>query len=279
MNRDGAPLERPFFIELGADRLFAFLHEAAGERRGAVVFCHAFAEEKLWSHRVYVTSARELARAGYSVLRFDVRGEGDSSGEFEEATITTRVEDTVRAVDVARRETGVDRVVLLGHRLGGSIAALAAARAGASVGGVAVWDPLLDGAEYFFQLLRSHMTSQMATLGKVTRTREDLVAAIAAGEIVVVDGYGLTAALYEEISGLRWLDLANALEHSTLLVEVPRAGQTQPSEALAGLKASHPKIRVSLATEPPFWRETRQFHRHAPQFMGATLEWLRGLAS
>ena len=65
--------------------------------RGGVLLCHAFAEEKLWSHRVYVTFARELAALGYAVLRFDFRGEGDSDLEFEQATISTRIADVITA--------------------------------------------------------------------------------------------------------------------------------------------------------------------------------------
>ena len=74
--------EQPFFDGTGDSRLFAFAHHPVGASRGNVVFCHAFAEEKLWSHRVYVTFARELAQAGYGVLRFDMRGEGDSGREL-----------------------------------------------------------------------------------------------------------------------------------------------------------------------------------------------------
>ena len=46
----------------------------------AFVFCHPLTEEKLWTHRVFVTFARELAAAGHTVLRFDYRGNGDSDG-------------------------------------------------------------------------------------------------------------------------------------------------------------------------------------------------------
>jgi pimeloyl-ACP methyl ester carboxylesterase len=270
--------EQPFYFEVGGDRLFAFLHRSGDSSRGAIVLCHALAEEKLWSHRVYVSAARELARAGYDVLRFDMRGEGDSSRDFEATTISTRVEDTLRAAQVARDRTGAKQVVLVGHRFGGTVAARAAQAAGDDVKAIAVWDPLPDGADYFSSLLRSNLTSQMATLGKVTRTREDLLQAISNGETVLVDGYGLTAALHSEISAVRWSEQADLLRHPTLLIEVPKGDQAQPSDVFLRMQATRAQLRLQLAAEPPFWRETRQLHQRAPLFTKATLDWLQEVA-
>jgi uncharacterized protein len=268
-------LEQPFFFDLSGEKLFAMLHLPAAHRLGTVVLCHAFAEEKLWSHRVYVTFARELAAAGYAVLRFDMRGEGDSDREFEQSDIDTRVADTRRAVDVACERTGDRAVTLVGHRLGGSIAAAAAGELGDRVRGVIAWDPVLDGADYFGGLLRSNMATQMATAGKVTRTRDALIAAMLAGEVVVADGYGLAAPMYRGICTLQWSTRADFFRRPMLALEVPKGEQTAPSAVLTGLLCPHPGASVQLAAEPPFWRETRQFHRRAGNFTAATLEWLR----
>ena len=272
--------EEPFFFGLGADRLFGFLHRPAGPVRGMLALCHAFAEEKLWSHRVYVTFARDAARNGFGVLRFDARGEGDSSREFEDTTIETRIDDTLRAAQVLReRIGGTAPLMLLGHRLGGSIAAVAATRAAGEVKGVIVWDPVPDTADYFGQLLRSNMATQMATEGKVTRARDALIQQILAGESVVVDGYGLTAALYREMLALSWNELPQVLPGPALIIEVPKGEQTTPSAVLAALAAARPLVQVKLAAEPPFWRETRQFHQRAPAFTQATLAWLTEVAA
>ena len=67
--------ETPTFIPHLEDRLFGMLHEPEGRTsRTPFVFCHPFAEEKLWTQRVYVSFARRLAREGHPVLRFDYRG-------------------------------------------------------------------------------------------------------------------------------------------------------------------------------------------------------------
>ena len=73
--------EKPFIFPNGSYNLFGILHEPEIESNGeGFVFCSPFAEEKLWAHRVFVNFARELARLGYTVLRFDYMGHGDSEG-------------------------------------------------------------------------------------------------------------------------------------------------------------------------------------------------------
>ena len=56
--------ETPFFFPSGKHSLFGILHQpAAATCLPAFVFCHPFGEEKLWTHRVFVSFARRLARA------------------------------------------------------------------------------------------------------------------------------------------------------------------------------------------------------------------------
>jgi len=267
--------EQPFFTGEGDHRLFAFLHRAHTAPRAVLVFCHAFAEEKLWSHRVYVTFARDMARLGYAVLRFDMRGTGDSSLDFEAATIDTRVADTLRAIDIAReRKAGVP-VVLMGHRFGAMMAAIAAERASVPLKGLVLWDPIMDGEEYLGGLLRSNLATQMATQGKVTRTREVLTQAMLDGETVIVDGYGLTPELCRGLMPLKWANMPQLLRNvPALILEVPKGPQTEPSPELSEFAADRPNLTLELSAELPFWRETRQFHQRAGNFTAATEQWL-----
>lgn len=247
--------ESPFFFELGNDRLFAVHHRPEGgspggdgPRRG-VVLCHALAEEKLWSHRVYVSLARELAAAGWAVLRFDCRGEGDSDLEFEEATLETRVADALRAAAVLRsREPQLERCVFLGHRLGCAVAARAAAGAPGIADALIAWDPIENGSAYLMQWLRSALASQLVATGKAP-TRSALLKALAEGRTVPVDGYGITPHFYRELTALQWPALVQALACPVLVVEG--------------------------GCEPPFWRQTQRMHMRAPAMTGRSLQWLR----
>lgn len=246
--------ETPFFFELGNDRLFGMHHRPAGSHEGAaprrgVVLCHALAEEKLWSHRVYVSLARELADEGFAVLRFDCRGEGDSDREFEEATLASRVDDAVRAAAVLlEREPSLRRCVFVGHRLGGAVAARATAQAPELAEALIAWDPIESGSAYLMQWLRSALASQLVATGKAP-TRSVLVKALEEGRTLPIDGYGVTPRLYRELAELHWAPLVKAVPCPVLVIEG--------------------------ACEPPFWRQTQRMHMRAPAMTGRSLQWLR----
>ena len=123
-------IDPPFFFANGTYRLFGILHVPEKRSRGTgYVLCYPFAEERLWAQRVYVDFARELARRGDPVLRFDFMGNGDSEGTFEEADVETWLSDIACAVRTLKAKApGLDDVGLIGLRFGATLAALAAER-------------------------------------------------------------------------------------------------------------------------------------------------------
>ena len=268
------PREQPLFFGLGDDRLFGVLHVPQGTPRHGLVICHALAEEKLWSHRVFVALARELANHGIAVLRFDFRGEGESDLDFEQAGIASRIDDAVRAAEVLfEQHPTLTGITFLGHRLGGAIAAAAAARLGPRVLGLLVWDPLPSGHEYLMQLLRSNLAKQMARDGKAPRTRQALIQALEAGETVLVDGYGIGRVLYRELVALELPALLELLECPALLIaaeEGPPKGSTAPRAPAAG----RANIQHASAREPAFWRESKELCRRAPNMTAISMQWL-----
>jgi len=246
--------EAAFFFELHGKELFAVLHAPKkGLARTGVVLCHALGEEKLWSQRVYVNAARDLAQLGYAVLRFDFRGEGESDEEFAACGIASRVDDALRAVEVLRElAPGTSRVFLLGHRLGAAVAAAAAACPRTAAAGLVAWDPIGSGSAYLAQLLRAALARSFAR-AQAGPTRAQLQKRLEAGETVTVAGYGIGPALYRELAALEW---------ERLLGAVPC-----PSLVLDG------------ACEAPFWRETARLHRRAPTMMARTVQWLEARPS
>ena len=107
------------------------------------MFCHPFAEEKLWSHRVFVNFARELVKIGYTVLRFDYMGHGDSDGKFEESSIETRVSDIKCALQLLREKINdKSKINLLGLRLGATLAAIVA-EAAENINRLILWKKII----------------------------------------------------------------------------------------------------------------------------------------
>jgi alpha-beta hydrolase superfamily lysophospholipase len=147
---------KPFYFGGSSRPLFGVLHDARGaRRRPGVVVCPPFGQEALRAHRSLRELASRLAEAGFPALRFDYGGSGDSAGEPEDARLEGWVEDAVVAIGEVRESTGEPRVVLAGLRLGASVAALAARRAGGA-DALVLWEPVVDGVSHLAELRRAH---------------------------------------------------------------------------------------------------------------------------
>lgn len=117
--------EKIFFIKARNGRLAAVLHGADPEK--IVVLSHGFTGTKVESGRLFVTLARELARAGITALRFDFMGSGDSSGEFYDMSPNTEIADLLDVIDWTQRRK-YRRLGLLGLSMGGAVSICAAAQ-------------------------------------------------------------------------------------------------------------------------------------------------------
>jgi uncharacterized protein len=156
-----------FFQAYGRDLLAAVhISPRLHPRSVAVLLCNPFGEEAARAHRLYRVMARKLEDAGYSAMRFDYSGTGDSSGDIADFGIEDWLQDIAAAADQLRRESGVQRIVLVGLRLGGTFAALCAQRGLLRAAHVLLWDPVVEGAEYLRELGRAHRAYMQAELGR-----------------------------------------------------------------------------------------------------------------
>lgn len=87
----------------------------------AVLLLNAGLLHRVGPNRLYVKIARQLARSGFHVLRFDVWGIGDSQDHAPEAK-GTFVDDTLEAFEVLNQRLGADRFMLMGICMGAQIA-------------------------------------------------------------------------------------------------------------------------------------------------------------
>ena len=97
-----------------------------GRSRPWCVFSHGFTGHHLGPGYLFVRMSRELAAAGISSLRFDYGGCGNSDGMFREMTVATMQADLRSAVDLVRKECNPTAMIVIGHSMGGMIAALEA---------------------------------------------------------------------------------------------------------------------------------------------------------
>jgi hypothetical protein len=107
-----------------------------GERRPAFLVLHGFGSNKA-SHGCLVP-AKLLSDWGYVTLRFDMRGCGESEGEFGRIICLEQVEDTRNAITFMQERPEVDpnRIGLIGSSFGGAVLVYTAgvdARVGAAI--------------------------------------------------------------------------------------------------------------------------------------------------
>lgn len=254
--------EECLYFSRGETDLFGIFHPAAIDDHYAdtcVVMSHPFGEEKLWSHRVFVNFARELAGRGYSVLRFDYMGAGDSSGDTSDASVSSYVADLHRAIEVGREKSGKRKVVVVGLRLGATIASLVAENSSSGVESLILWDPITDGDAYLGDLLRINLGTQLAVYGQVLCDRDALRAQLASGETVNVDGYEIGSSLYTSLSSIR-LDAKNfGFSGLTAVLQISPTEKSKPREDLQRFADHYSLGKYLKIQQVPFWREIKPF--------------------
>ncbi|HVT38148.1 MAG TPA: alpha/beta hydrolase [Gemmatimonadaceae bacterium] len=113
-----------------------------------LVICNPFGHEALCAHRSLRHFAIAAADSGVPSLRFDYDGTGDSVGEDRDPDRWNAwIASVHHAVDEMRASTGVRRVCLLGVRLGGALAALAASDR-EDISGLVAIAPVVAGAAW-----------------------------------------------------------------------------------------------------------------------------------
>lgn len=97
-------------------------------------------DSELFEHKPFAVIADALTRAGFATLRYDDRGFGESTGNMATATVADFRDDALAGIEFLRER--FDRVGVIGHSEGGTIAMMLAAEGKAdfivSLAGMAV---------------------------------------------------------------------------------------------------------------------------------------------
>ncbi|XOV81712.1 MAG: hypothetical protein ACFHXK_12620 [bacterium] len=155
---DPEPGQTPFFFGEDSNKLlFGWLHspDPAHGKQGkgvGVVLCNPFGFEEVAAHRGLRTLAIECASSGFPCIRFDYLGCGNSAGdEYTENQVQQWVESIRLAIEAIKILESVEQVILVGFRLGFSLAAMASENRSDVLGMVAV-SPVVKGREYLREL-------------------------------------------------------------------------------------------------------------------------------
>ncbi len=108
--------EEPVHFESKGKRLFGIFHPASdGNNEFGIIFANSGMQNRVGPHRLYVTFARILSEKGYSVLRIDFPGIGESEGTVTETHFDAHnPDDTVSAIDYLKNIRKIRRIALFG---------------------------------------------------------------------------------------------------------------------------------------------------------------------
>ncbi|MDR7072925.1 alpha/beta hydrolase [Fictibacillus barbaricus] len=100
------------------DRLFPLL-----------IICHGFTSTRIGVDRLFVKAAQEFESLGFAVIRFDYAGCGESEGIYGENEFADFIDQTKSVISYGSRLSAIDPnlITLIGHSLGGAVAACTAA--------------------------------------------------------------------------------------------------------------------------------------------------------
>jgi pimeloyl-ACP methyl ester carboxylesterase len=121
---------------------------------------HNTRDEDVWGHKIFLVLADALNREGIAVLRYDKRGVGGSTGDYDAATTLDFTSDAEAAVTWLKMQPEIDlhHVGVLGHSEGGIIAPAVAAEDTSVAFVVMIAGPTIRGDKLF--VLQSAMTAK-----------------------------------------------------------------------------------------------------------------------
>lgn len=271
---------QPYFFASDERPLYAFFCPAAKARPDApaVVACHSVGLEHAVPTRMLALIVREAAALGLPAMLFHSRGHGDSSGDFADVTLDGLVEDAISAADSIRERSGAERVVFLGVRFGTIVAATALSRYPDSAG-LALWEPVHRGADYFRQFVRGLLFAAVARGHKLSETADDVLKRVERDGRADIHATYLHSKFYLSSRGVDLSATIKDWRGPTMLAQIqPRMSMTPDNQALiAALEERGARVNALRIAEEPGW----QFWRTpwvSTQVLEQTRAWLDGLA-
>lgn len=257
---------KPGFVRGNAGELFVIEYCPVERCRGIVFFFPAFAEEMNRSRKMVSLQARLLASHGYRVVIADMRGTGDSHGDFSDSTWEGWLEDMLVVVDDKLIDHALP-VFIWAQRLGALLALEVLRRIPVPVERLIVWSPVLSGANFMTQFLRLRLMSALIGKSGDSESLTDIKSQLESGESVEVAGYTLSSALYRAISALNFGNAMAGLELPADWFEmVPGEDGSfpmQPAKTAKALNDSGGRIETAVVVGPKFWTTVETTVSHA----------------
>ncbi|WP_019905760.1 alpha/beta hydrolase family protein [Methylobacterium sp. 77] len=224
------------------DGLFGWFSPGIG-RRG-VVLCGTLGYEQLSAHRPWRILAERVAATGCATLSFDYPGTGDSADEGGDS-VDGWVRSIRRAIRFLREEAQAEEIVLVGLRLGGTLAALAAE--GERVDRLVLLAPFASGRAYLRE-----MKMQSRTIGRMP----DGSPLPQQDGCLTVGGFHIGSSLAADLSTIDLASVAQAPASEILLIGGEAGGLGPRFTALGAEVTTRPFPGLAALVANPLYAET-----------------------
>jgi pimeloyl-ACP methyl ester carboxylesterase len=214
-----------FYFGESPKTLFGAYHapNAARDRRSGVVLCYPLGQEYIRSHRSFRQLAVKLAASGFHVLRFDYYACGDSAGNCDEGDVQQWLDDIATAIAEVKDHGGIERLFLIGLRLGAALAALYGAQ-NRVVENLVLWDPVIDG-EFYIQEISAMHEDWLGDL--LPRPPANI---LQSGEREIL-GFPFPAKMRDSITAINLLHLEQKPARGALIIENERQAENERLKA------------------------------------------------
>ncbi|MDX6563118.1 MAG: hypothetical protein QOD65_2932 [Gaiellales bacterium] len=187
----------------------------------ALLVVSPLASEAVGSRRALVQLVRALAAGGHGAVLIDPRGTGESAGDPEDVTFEALCDDLrLGLAELGRRFPDASRHVLAFRYASAAALAIAGDETFARL---LLIDPCLDPQAALRHDLRHEIARRVMRRGSAGETRDDLLAQLARGDAIVVDGQRLSPALF---AGLVASEPAEVLERHGERTTVLKSGRS-----------------------------------------------------
>ena len=195
-------------------------------------------DEEIYEHKPFAVIADALARAGIATLRYDDRGFGESTGDLVHCTTEDMKNDALAGIGLLRER--FDRVGVIGHSEGGTIALMLAAEKKADFI-VSLAGMVVSGKETLLWQNRVSLAAAgipAETIDSYCKALETVFDASTAGmPLPSTSQFDLPAALSQNLSAvMRQLSMPYLKHFVTLDVRPLLGGISCPVLALNGTK-------------------------------------------
>jgi hypothetical protein len=226
--------EHAGYIPVPGAHLYAMLHRA-GRPEARVLLVGPFASERQFAYNAWVRWARYLAARGIEVLRYDHRGTGESTGDFESASFEQWRADAEALANWFAQQRPELPLLLHGVELGAVLAGRCFS--GGAGEALLLWSPPVNANQAMRAILRRWAgIEQLYESPENRKSASEYIRELEGGTSIEVHGYEWQSKLWHEsfafgaLDGLR--DEGAFLDDRGRPVKVDRFGSSAQSPSM-----------------------------------------------